>query len=88
MLERSVQLFTLQSMHYLDTLAQQLHNSTIDLKSSANSSNNSMQRNRQGHLVLRKLRKESQPVNYFNFLNRQSISRRNSQMRKLSTLSK
>ena len=89
MLERSVQLFTLQSMHYLDTLAQQAHNSTIEVASSVNSSNNSLhQRNRLSHLEQRKIRKESQPVNHFNFLNRQSTSRRSSQIRKLSTLSK
>ena len=87
MLERSVQMFNLQSMHFLDNLFQSTLNTTLN----SSSQPSSFQRvklapdNKFG----RKLRKESQPVKfYFNSARKLSVNVLNSQMRKLSTLSR
>lgn len=86
MLERSVQLFNLQSMHYLDTLCQGALNSTIER--SHRSSRHSHSR-RLSPEVNRRLRKESQPVAlYFNSARKMSLNPLSRQMRKLSHLSK
>lgn len=79
MLERAVQLFNLQSMHYLDTLSQGVLNSTLDL------SHRSSTKKRTPEASPRP-RKESQPTTlYFNSTRKMSLNPLN---RKLSHLSK
>lgn len=85
-LERSVQLFNLQSMHYLDTLSRNALNSTLE-----NSSQPSIQG--KSHIYVgenRKLRKDSQPAMLrFNSSRKLSaVSPFTQQIRKLSNLSK
>jgi hypothetical protein len=84
MLERSVQLFNLQSMHFLDTLSQGALNSTAHL------SNRSSRRpdSPTPPASPRKSRKESQPALIFNSARKLSLNPLSSQMRKLSHLSK
>jgi hypothetical protein len=84
MLERSVQLFNLQSMHYLDTLCQGALNSTID-----RSHRSSQRSHRLSPDAARRPRKESQPVTLcFNSARKLSLNPLSRQMRKLSNLSK
>jgi hypothetical protein len=84
-LERSVQLFNIQSMHYLDTLSQNALNNTHE-----NSSQPSFKRksNISAGASL-KARKGSQPETlYFNNSRKLSVNPFSRQMRKLSHLSK
>lgn len=88
MLERSVQLFSVQSMHYLDTLAQSAMNTTME-----NSSQCSFKNRMKLFPEMRKNRKESQPVKLlFNNFRKFSTNPANPvispQLRKLSNLSK
>ena len=86
MLERSVQLFNVQSMHYLDTLVNQTLNNTINEKSSQRTFKNRVKLfPSKGH----KERRDSQPAGLYESNKNYSNSRsKEAQIRKLSTLSR
>lgn len=83
MLQRSVQLFNLQSMHYLDTLSHNALNSSRD-----SSSRSSFIKSKDKLSPYSKKRKQSQPVLGFTSPRKFSANPNLQQIRKLSNLSK
>lgn len=83
MLERSVQLFNLQSMHYLDTLSHSVLNSSRD-----SSSRSSFIKSKHKLSPYSKKRKQSQPVQGLTSARKFSTNPNLQQIRKLSNLSK